>query len=358
MLATAVIADLVGLGMSVPADISVCGFDGMRFGVLTPPLTTVAQPSDGIGQAACSNLLAQIHGQPAQSNRLPHCIVVGGTAAAVRAERARRPHTHGFFMLIAQITDLHMRTPGDKAYGIIDPPRSSARPCALNALSPRPDCVLITGDLTDLGRPHEYAQLRAQLQALEMPYFLLPGNHDDRAGLRAAFPTTPTCKARVRSSSIRSTPIRCLLALDTVVPMKSHGELCGERLAWLEQQLAQQPGRPTLVLMHHPPFLTGIEHMDAIGLFGAPELERIVSRHPNVERVLCGHLHRTIFQRFGGTIASTCPGTAHQLALELGPRPTAIHHGTAGLPTALVERRPAGHAPRGDGEYPGPYPFA
>ena len=85
LLATAVIADLVGLGLSVPADISVCGFDGMRFGaLLTPPLTTVAQPSDGIGQAACSNLLAQIHGQPAQSNRLPHCIVVGGTAAAVR----------------------------------------------------------------------------------------------------------------------------------------------------------------------------------------------------------------------------------------------------------------------------------
>ena len=142
--------------------------------------------------------------------------------------------------------------------------------------------------------------------------------------------------------------------------MKSHGELCGERLAWLEQQLAQQPGRPTLVLMHHPPFLTGIEHMDAIGLLaGAPELERIVSRHPNVERVLCGHLHRTIFQRFGGTIASTCPGTAHQLALELGPRPTLqyimeppgyqLHWWNDGR---LVTH----HAVIG--EYPGPYPFA
>lgn len=77
LLATAVIADTVALGLSVPSDISVCGFDGMRFGaLLTPPLTTVAQPSDGIGQAACSNLLAQIHGQPPQSNRLPHCIVV------------------------------------------------------------------------------------------------------------------------------------------------------------------------------------------------------------------------------------------------------------------------------------------
>ncbi|MCY1203985.1 substrate-binding domain-containing protein [Achromobacter veterisilvae] len=89
LLATAVIADLVALGLSVPADISVCGFDGMRFGaLLTPPLTTVAQPSDGIGVAACSNLLAQIHGHPPQSDRLPHCIVVGGTAAPVRRKSA------------------------------------------------------------------------------------------------------------------------------------------------------------------------------------------------------------------------------------------------------------------------------
>ena len=105
--------------------------------------------------------------------------------------------------------------------------------------------------------------------------------------------------------------------------MKSHGALCEARLGWLAARLAEQPDRPTLVLRHHPPFQTGIEHMDAIGLLaGGPELERIVARYPRVERVLCGHLHRTIFRRFGGTIASTCPGTAHQLALELGPRPT------------------------------------
>ena len=142
--------------------------------------------------------------------------------------------------------------------------------------------------------------------------------------------------------------------------MKSHGELCADRLGWLAARLAEQPGRPTLVLMHHPPFVTGIEHMDAIGLLaGAPELEQIVARYPNVERVLCGHLHRTIFRRFGGTIASTCPGTAHQLALELGERPTLqyimeppgyqLHwwHDDA-----LVTH----HAVIG--EYPGPYPFA
>src|SRR3546814_19533731 len=70
--------------------------------------------------------------------------------------------------------------------------------------------------------------------------------------------------------------------------------------------------------MHHPPFITGIAHMDAIGLLaGTAELEQIVAAHPNVERIICGHLHRTIFRRFGGTLASTCPGPAHQVALDL-----------------------------------------
>jgi 3',5'-cyclic AMP phosphodiesterase CpdA len=72
--------------------------------------------------------------------------------------------------------------------------------------------------------------------------------------------------------------------------------------------------------MHHPPFETLIGHMDEIGLMaGAPELEAIVARHPNVERVICGHLHRAIDVRFGGTIASTAPGPAHQVCLNLDP---------------------------------------
>jgi hypothetical protein len=35
--------------------------------------------------------------------------------------------------------------------------------------------------------------------------------------------------------------------------------------------------------------------------------------------VVCGHLHRSIVQRFAGTVASTCPSPAHSSALEIGP---------------------------------------
>jgi 3',5'-cyclic AMP phosphodiesterase CpdA len=108
------------------------------------------------------------------------------------------------------------------------------------------------------------------------------------------------------------------VALDTVVPRAGHGSLCAHRLAWLDDTLAAAPEVPTMVAMHHPPFATGIAHMDAIGLReGADGLAAVLRRHPQVERVICGHLHRPIVRRFGGTLAMTVPSTAHQIVLDL-----------------------------------------
>ncbi len=68
-------------------------------------------------------------------------------------------------------------------------------------------------------------------------------------------------------------------------------------------------------------FLTGIGHMDAMGLHPASieGLEGVLRRHDNVERVLCGHLHRSITRRFASTVAMTAPSCAHAVALDLHP---------------------------------------
>jgi len=95
--------------------------------------------------------------------------------------------------------------------------------------------------------------------------------------------------------------------------------LCAERLGWLDAALAAQPARPTAILMHHPPFATGITYMDNFGLGNAAGLAEVVGRHPQVERILCGHLHRAIDRRFAGTVAGTAPSTAHQVRLNLVP---------------------------------------
>src|SRR5690606_6226400 len=112
-------------------------------------------------------------------------------------------------------------------------------------------------------------------------------------------------------------PLR-IIALDTTVRGKGHGKLCEERLAWLSDTLAQAPEQPTVILMHHPPFQTGIRYMDGMGLLeGREGLLEALAPYRNVERILCGHMHRSIFCKFGSTVASTCPGTAHQIVLDL-----------------------------------------
>jgi len=226
-------------------------------------------------------------------------------------------------MLIAQISDLHIKTPGKLSYRVVDT-SGMLRTCIehVRNLKQKPHLVVITGDLTDFGKPEEYAHLREILLTLGIPFCLIPGNHDDRANLLAAFPDHPYLRQFTPfvQFAIEHLPLR-ILALDTVIPGESGGTLCQQRLDWLAEKLDKFPNRPTVILMHHPPFKTYIGHMDDIGLDArsAEAMKAIVQRHPQVERVLCGHLHRPIQVRWAGTLASTAPSPAHQVALDLSP---------------------------------------
>ncbi|RZI78055.1 MAG: phosphodiesterase [Rubrivivax sp.] len=261
---------------------------------------------------------------------------------------------------LVQLSDLHIREPGRLAYGRLDTAPYLARAVdSVMRLRQRPDAVVITGDLTDFGRDAEYAHLAELLSPLTMKVFLLPGNHDNREALRRCFPDHAYLGSQgFVQYSVSVGPLR-LLSLDTCVPGASHGTLCSKRLDWLEQQLDMYRTEPVVIAMHHPPFHTLIGHMDEIGLLdGADVLESLVSRHGNVERIVCGHLHRAIDVRFGGTIASTAPAPAHQVCLDLSPQ----------APSAWVMEPPGFrvHAWAGErlvthlaptGSYEGPYPF-
>ncbi|MBV8621385.1 MAG: phosphodiesterase [Curvibacter sp.] len=263
--------------------------------------------------------------------------------------------------LLLQLSDLHIREPGRLAYGRLDTgPYLQEAVRSVLRLPQQPDAVVITGDLTDFGRPAEYRHLRQLLQDLPMPVYLLPGNHDDRQQLRACFADHPWLGDH--GFVQYSVPVGALqlIVLDTVVPGASEGRLCRERLDWLATELGRQPGRPVVIAMHHPPFVTGIGHMDQIGLLeGADELEALVARHPQVERVICGHLHRSIQVRFGGSLASTAPSPAHQVVLDLAP--DAASAWALEPPGFCLHALPDGgrlisHT-AASGTFPGPYPF-
>jgi len=263
-------------------------------------------------------------------------------------------------MLIAQITDPHIKAPGELAYRRVDTGAMLGRCIAeLRRLDPQPDLIVLTGDLVDRGRPAEYAWLKTLLAPLRQPLLVVPGNHDERAALRAAFAADGYLpdSGFLHYAIDDRYPLR-IVGLDTLVPGENRGELCAQRLAWLEATLAREPGRPTLLLMHHPPFLTGIGHMDAIGLAGRHAFEKIVARHAQIELILCGHLHRHIQTTIGGRRVLTCPSSAHQVALDL--RDAAPSRFFMEPPGYMLhcwnDGRMVSHAAV-IGDYDGPFPF-
>ena len=92
-------------------------------------------------------------------------------------------------MIVCQVSDMHVRAGGKLAYGVVDTAAHLRRCIAhILKLKQRPDAVVMTGDLVDGGKPEEYALLREIIAPLAMPVYLIPGNHDEREALRAAFP--------------------------------------------------------------------------------------------------------------------------------------------------------------------------
>lgn len=263
-------------------------------------------------------------------------------------------------MLLAQISDLHVMPRGRHAYERVDTAGMLREAIAhLNRLDPQPDVVLITGDLADKGERAAYAHLREILADLRTPYYVIPGNHDRLDEFRRAFADQPylPITGEFIQYAIETLPLR-LVALDSVVPGRTRGNVCDERLAWLDRTLSQRPDARTLVMMHHAPFVTGLPHIDEVGMDRSDALERVIARHPQVERVLCGHVHRSTQIRFGGTIASSCPSTAHQAALDL--RPNGIDSFTLEPPGLQLHRwtgRVLFTHTLNVGQFEGPFPF-
>ncbi|MBM3546323.1 MAG: phosphodiesterase [Alphaproteobacteria bacterium] len=222
-------------------------------------------------------------------------------------------------MLIAHITDLHLRTEGELAFmDKIDTAERLERTVAfLNDFRPRPDMVLATGDLVDFGKAEEYRNLRRVLDRLEIPVYLIPGNHDHRDNLRAVYGDHAYLpKSGFLHYVVEGHPVR-LIGLDTLDPGKVTGLMCPERLAWLDARLSEDKDTPTLVFMHHPPYSVGIVQMDNYGCVGGEAMGEIVRKHPQVERVVCGHLHRATTRRWNGTVVSTNPATAPEILLNI-----------------------------------------
>jgi 3',5'-cyclic AMP phosphodiesterase CpdA len=217
-------------------------------------------------------------------------------------------------MLIAQMTDIHLGfEPGNAREA--NRLRLDRVIAALNALSPQPDVLLVTGDIADRGTAAAYAQFREAISAIDCPVYCCPGNHDRRDNFRAALPQ-PGADLNFVQYSFDAGELR-VLVLDTLDEGHHGGAFCEVRAAWLKAELAQYPERPTLIAMHHTPIATGIAWMDPAP--SAPWIERlgqIIRGKAQVVKIVCGHIHRPIAAQWQGHTLAVCAATASQLSLD------------------------------------------
>lgn len=220
-------------------------------------------------------------------------------------------------MLIAQITDLHIgfdRTNPDEH----NMRRLRAVLTRLVEGPNRPDLLLMSGDLTESGDAQSYGRLADAVTNLPFPVWPMTGNHDRREPLLAAFPQTPSEHGFVHYA-LDSPGLR-LVVLDTLEVGRHGGAFCEARADWLRRTLAAAPDHPTVIAMHHPPFVSGLTWLDSSSK--EPWMHRFgeaIAGQPQIKAIIAGHLHRTIHTIWNGLTLSVCKSTAPTVALDLTP---------------------------------------
>lgn len=213
--------------------------------------------------------------------------------------------------LLAQISDTHVRTDDGGASA------ANLRRAMAQARDYQADAILITGDLVNDERSDEYAAFAEAINDPCAPVFLLPGNHDGREALSAAFPDHAYLpKSGLLSYAVDRFPVR-LVVVDQIVPGETHGLLTREHAQWLDETLAAAPTTPTVLALHHPPFPTGDRLFDTIGLRDGDLLTEVVAHHRQVTRILCGHHHRCVIGQIAHAPVIVAPSSSWAYGLAL-----------------------------------------
>ncbi len=222
---------------------------------------------------------------------------------------------------IIQISDPHIVPHGQLAYGQVDTAAALAT-CVetvnrlLTKIGPV-DLAIVTGDIADFGTKEEYQRFREIMSPLNLPYRVIPGNHDNIVNMRACFSDQSWMSSKGPINWKIKFDDLVLIALDSSIKGYAHGQLSDETLLFLKKTLELQKGSPIVLALHHPPIMTGIEKVDMNNLRDSSQLQSILSRYPGELRLICGHVHRNIVALFGSVICQIAPGISHAVTMDL-----------------------------------------
>ncbi|MEU1985718.1 metallophosphoesterase [Nocardia sp. NPDC019395] len=232
-------------------------------------------------------------------------------------------------ILVAQVSDTHFDL------GTRNTERAQRVMAYLAELRRRPDVIVVTGDITDSGKPEQYAEARMSLQA-DLPVFAIPGNHDERIAFREVLLAAPPSDDPVNQA--HRIGDLTLILLDSSVPGQSGGRLADETYDWLREMLAATPADDAVLLaLHHPPVFLHSPIVDTIALAEPERLAEVIAGDPRVIGTLTGHAHTAGASTFAGRPLLIGPSTASVLGgeweleppervMDYGPDPSVALH--------------------------------
>lgn len=225
-------------------------------------------------------------------------------------------------MLIAHLSDFHLfASAPETAMVRLDVEQACRKVVAdITAFEPKIDLCLITGDLTDGGSTADYELFLDVISPIRAPVLVVPGNHDRRGPLRQAFNARlPFRPADTLDYELRFPGLR-VLALDTLIEGRPHGQLSAGQLDWLADRLATRTDELTLIIMHHPAFPAGIPSLDRMALVeGRDRFGEIVAAYRGPLRLHAGHIHRPYHTLWQGACCFVGGSPAFQQRLLLDP---------------------------------------
>lgn len=216
-------------------------------------------------------------------------------------------------LVIAHVSDTHfgndVQDPAARVAAVLD---------HLLAMDPRPDVLVVSGDVADHGLPEEYDAARAWLDRWTGPLAVCPGNHDVRTAFVAGLGIGT--RTVVEAGSARFVMLDSLIDADASGRVDP-GRLGDGQLGWLDERLTEDR-RPTYVCLHHPPTTIGLELMDPIMLLDGDALAAVLTRHPHVVATLVGHAHTMSATTFAGRPLLIGGGVVSTVTADAEPPPT------------------------------------
>jgi Icc protein len=238
----------------------------------------------------------------------------GGRGPAASAQFGQYPPAR---RTIVHLSDTHLLAGNVPLGGRYDTAANLARTLdAVEALQIRPDAIVFTGDLTDLGEPAAYRALRDAIEPvaerLGAPVVWVAGNHDERPALRRELLNLEPSEEPV--TAVHDLGGLRLIVLDTTVPGWHHGDLDDAQLGWLKRELSTPAPLGTIIAMHHPPLPSHIPLFDILELRDQSRLAGVVTG-TDVRAILAGHLHYSTSGTFAGVPVSVAAATCYTMDL-------------------------------------------